>query len=84
MRLPADMVPKLPVFLLNSVYRDIQLLLIANMIYKRSAILRFFLLSSGWGGDVLNLVFGSSYSSYMDGEVHCVSSVTIGLIGVRF
>ena len=50
---------------------------------KRSAILRF-LVSSGVGGDVLNLVFGSSSSSYMDCEVHCVSSVTIGLIRIRF
>ena len=39
------------------------------------------------GGDVLNLVFplpGSSSSSYMDCEVHCVSSVTIGLVRIRF
>ena len=31
----------------------------------------------------MNLVFGSPYSSYMDCEVHCVSSVTIGLIRLR-
>ena len=34
--------------------------------------------------DVLNLVFGSYYSSSMDCEVRCVSSVTIGLIRLRF
>ena len=50
---------------------------------KRSAILRF-LMSSGGGGDVLNLVFGSYYSSYMDCVVRCVSNVTIGLIRLRF
>ena len=54
------------------------------MIYiKRSAILRF-LMSSGGGGDVLNLVFSSYYSSYMDCVVRCVSSVTIGLVRLRF
>ena len=42
-----------------------------------------FLMSSG-GGDVMNLVYGSSSSSYMDCEVRCVSSVTIGLIRIRF
>ena len=53
------------------------------MIYiKRSAILRFFIVF--WGGDVLNLVFGSYYSSSVDCEVRCVSSVTIGLIRLRF
>ena len=31
------------------------------------------------GGGVLNLVYGSSSSSYMDCEVHCVSNV-----GIRF
>ena len=30
---------------------------------------------------MLNLVFGSSCFSYMDCEVRCVLSVTIGLIG---
>ena len=50
---------------------------------KRSAILRF-LVSPWGGGDVLNLVFGSSSSSYMDCEVHCVLSVTIGLVRIRF
>ena len=34
--------------------------------------------------DVLNLVYGSPSSSYMDCQVHCVSSVTISLIGIRF
>ena len=33
---------------------------------------------------MLNLVFGSYYSSYMDCVVRCVSSVTIGLIRLRF
>ena len=33
---------------------------------------------------MLNLVFGSSYSSYMDCVVHCVLSVTIGLIRDSF
>ena len=33
---------------------------------------------------MLNLVFGSSSSSYMDCEVHCVSSVMIGLVRIRF
>ena len=33
---------------------------------------------------MLNLVFGSSYSSYMDCMVLCVSCVTIGLIRLRF
>ena len=52
------------------------------MIYiKRSAILRFF---NVFWGDVLNLVFGSYYSSSVDCEVRCVSSVTIGLIRLRF
>ena len=36
------------------------------------------------GGDVLNLVFGSSYSSYMDCMVRCVSCVTSGLVRLRF
>ena len=52
-------------------------------IKKGSTILRFF--NGFWGGgDVLNLVFGSYYCSFMDCEVHCVSSVTIGLIRLRF
>ena len=55
----------------------------ANMIYKRSVILRF-LVSSRGGGGVLNLVYGSPSSSYMDCQVHCVSSVTISLIRIRF
>ena len=54
----------------------------ANMIYNRSVILRF-LVSSG-GGDVLNLVYRSPSSSYMDCQVHCVSCVTISLIGIHF
>ena len=33
---------------------------------------------------MLNLVFGSYYSSYMDCVVCCVSSVTISLIRLRF
>ena len=37
---------------------------------QRSVIIRF-LVSSG-GGDVMNLVYGSSSSSYMDYEVHLV------------
>ena len=39
---------------------------------------------SGGGGDVLNLVFGSSYSSYMDCMVRCFSCVTSGLVRLRF
>ena len=49
---------------------------------QRSVIIRFFSVFWGWG-DVINLVYGSSSSSYMDCEVHCVS-VTIRLIGIRF
>ena len=33
---------------------------------------------------MLNLVFGSSYSSYMDCMVRCVSCVTSGLVRLRF
>ena len=42
-----------------------------------------FLMCSG-GGNALNLVFGSYYSSSVDCEVRCVLSVTIGLVRLRF
>ena len=49
---------------------------------QRSVIIRFFI-EFFVGGYVMNLVYGSSSSSYMDCEVHLVS-VTIRLIGIRF
>ena len=54
----------------------------ATGVSKRSAILCFLIKTVGGGGS--NLVYGSSSSSYMDYEVHCVSSVPIRLIGIRF
>ena len=42
---------------------------------QRSVIIRFLVSSCGWGvggGDVMNLVYGSSSSSYMDCEVNFV------------
>ena len=45
----AHMVSKLPVFLLNSFLLRRSVITYANMIYKRSVILRFLVISGGGG-----------------------------------
>ena len=75
------MVPKLPVFLLNSFYRDVQCLLITNMLYKRSAILRFFM-CSGEGCVELSFRFFLFLLHGLYGAL--CSCVTSGLVRFRF
>ena len=75
------MVPKLPVFLLDSFYQDVQCLLITIMLYKRSAILRF-LMCSGEGCVELSFRFFLFLLHGLYGAL--CSRVTSGLVWFRF
>ena len=68
-RLPLDFVSKLPVFIMPLFIRNYVIDFIYDLYINAWFILRF--LVKSWGGGVMNLVYGSLFSSLMASFVFC-------------